>query len=61
MEVPVSNVIALPVGQRRPDCRICVHALIGDETFCSLFREPIMFEQIEAPNCAEYEDDPFKS
>lgn len=51
---------ALPSAEEEPtrSCLLCKHVAVGDSvTYCSLFREEIMFESVAAADCPEYELD----
>lgn len=39
-------------------CLLCKHVAVGDSvSYCTLFREEIMFESVAAQDCEEYELD----
>jgi hypothetical protein len=52
-----AEVIPFPSpAEPKPDCRRCKHSIAGDETYCRVFRETILFEDV-AEECEVYERD----
>lgn len=46
-----------PVGQRTPNCFICVKAAVTDVTVCTVVGEVIDQEAVVALECPTYEED----
>lgn len=56
----VGDVLAFPEPEpeREPTCFACRHASLGPATYCTKFREEILFESLAAADCEEYEEVP---
>lgn len=46
-----------PLGQRVPNCLICRHARVTDETYCPIYQEVIDQESVAALDCPSYAED----
>jgi hypothetical protein len=56
-----AEVIAFPEPDaREPSCFICSHAVVGSQTYCTLFAEFVLREG-QAVECDEYDEDEEKS
>lgn len=51
----------IPFPRRKPSCLICVHALLGEMTYCEAFDEVIENESVVARDCFNYHEDRRKS
>ena len=57
----MGDIIRFPQRMSRvPDCRICQHALVADETYCRVYKEMILNEPATAAECERFEDDELK-
>jgi hypothetical protein len=53
-----AEIIPFPESQQRePACFICVNAVVGAKTYCTLYEELILLEIKVAQECENYEED----